>query len=245
MNRGEVTLTDLADRFKSDKGTKAGTPPHRYTYLYDLLFYQIKELPINFLEIGLAVGGPEVGGPVERAASAPSIQMWLTYFPNAHIYGFDISDFSHMRDSRFTFIRGDAGSEADLGRLAKSAVEFDVIIDDASHASFHQQLAFKMLFPQLAPGGIYIIEDLQWQSPAFEQKLPKVPKTAALFCSFFEKDEYLENQLFSIEKMQRVKESFGSFGSFGAFDGSPSPIKLIVMRKVTKQEFGRAPERIQ
>jgi hypothetical protein len=183
-----MTLSELANRFKSDKGTQAGAPPHRYTYLYDLLFWPLKEEAIGFLEIGLAAGGPEVGGSSERTVASPSAQMWLSYFPIAHVYGFDISDFSHIEDPRFTFIRGDAGSEADLRRLRDAAPAFDVIIDDASHASYHQQLAFKILFPKLAPGGLYIIEDLQWQSPAFENTLPQVPKTAA-FCTVFLREE--------------------------------------------------------
>jgi hypothetical protein len=239
INGRELTLTALANQFGSDKGTKVGAPPHRYTYLYDLIFWPVRELPINFLEVGLAIGGPEVAGPTERKVSSPSVQMWLSYFPNAHIFGFDISDFSHIKDPRFIFIRGDAGSEADLRQVANAAPKFDVIIDDASHASYHQQLTFKVLFPKLAPGGIYIIEDLQWQSPAFEDILPKVPKTSAFFQNFFETGKYIENLLLSTEEMQRAKESLSSFASFGAFDGSRSPTKLIVMRKALYEDGAR------
>jgi hypothetical protein len=236
-----MTLTELANRFKSDKGTKAGAPPHRYTYLYDLLFWETKNLPINFLEIGLAVGGPEVGGPVERKVTSPSVEMWLSYFPNAHIYGFDISDFSHVKDARFTFVRGDAGSEADLARLAETAPALDVIIDDGSHASHHQQLALKMLFPKLSPGGIYIIEDLHWQSPAFEGVLPKVTKTAEFLQDFLEGGKYTKNSLLSAEFMRQFKKTLANFGFFGAFDGSASPTKLIVMRKVAEGRDSTTP----
>jgi hypothetical protein len=226
-----MSLTELANHFKSDKGTQSGAPPHRYTYLYDQLFWPVKNKEINFLEIGLAVGGPEVGGPAERTVLSPSVQMWLTYFSKAHIFGFDISDFSHMANPRFTFIRGDVGSEIDLGRLVSAAQAFDVIIDDASHASYHQQLAFRTLFPKLGPGGLYIIEDLHWQSPAFESTLPKVPKTAQFLTSFFEKQEYIQNSLLSADYMRDLRSEVASFASFGAFDGSAGPIKLIVIRK--------------
>ncbi len=37
-----------------------------------------------------------------------------------------------------------------------------------------------MLFPCLKKNGIYIIEDLNWQSPNYEEKLPGVPKTIDL-----------------------------------------------------------------
>jgi len=139
---GTDTLTILADRYGSDKGTKRGAPPHRYTYLYDLILDKYRNAGIDLLELGLAVGGPEVGGEIDRKVDSPSIQMWLEYFPRAHVHGFDISDFSHIHHPRFTFVRGDGGSSEDLQRLAKSAAGFDVVIDDGSHASYHQQLAF-------------------------------------------------------------------------------------------------------
>ena len=41
----------------------------------------------------------------------------------------------------------------------------DVIIDDGSHASFDQQVTLRELFPLLADGGWYFIEDLDWQPP--------------------------------------------------------------------------------
>jgi hypothetical protein len=60
--------------------------------------------------------------------------------------------------------------------------EFDIILDDASHASHHQQNAFLELFPKLTSGGIYIIEDLRWQPEAYER--PGITKTAELFRGF-------------------------------------------------------------
>ncbi len=224
------TLTELADRFHSDKGTQTGGPPHRYTYLYDLLFWPYRERAINFLEIGLAVGGPEVGGSPTRTVVSPSVQMWLSYFTAAHIFGFDISNFSHQKDPRFTFVRGDLSSERDVRTLADVAPSFDIIVDDASHASYHQQLALKLLLPKLVPGGLYIIEDLQWQPAAFEQELPPVPKTASFLQKFFENGDYIDNSLLSAAEMEQIKQNVCSFSCFGPFDGSPGPTKLIIIR---------------
>jgi hypothetical protein len=148
-----MNLTEPANKYQSDKGTTYGAPPHRYTYMYDLVLYSLRPKRFNLLEMGLAIGGPELGGPIERRVMSPSVQMWLDYFPFANIYGFDISDFSHIDHPRFTFILGDSGSAADMQRLSQSAPHFDVIIDDAAHASYHQQLALKYLWPKIAPGG--------------------------------------------------------------------------------------------
>ena len=53
--------------------------------------------------------------------------------------------------------------------------KFDIIIDDGSHASHHQQVSFATLFRHLADGGLYIIEDLHFQ-PA-ELELPEITRT--------------------------------------------------------------------
>jgi hypothetical protein len=71
----------------------------------------------------------------------------------------------------------------------------DVIIDDGSHASFHQQLMFKHLFPKLRPNGTYVIENLHWQPGEFEQRLMAVPKTGEFFISFLEDGKYVTNTL--------------------------------------------------
>ena len=132
----------------------AGTG-HTYTIVYDLLFRAMRDRPIKLLEIGLAQGGPEVGGAIDRSVSdMPSVKMWREYFPHAHIYGLDISDFSKFESPWFTFFRADCGDENRLRRVAESGHAFDIIIDDGSHASYHQQLALKILFPVLKSDGI-------------------------------------------------------------------------------------------
>jgi hypothetical protein len=157
--------------------------------------------------------------------------MWLEYFPRAHIYGFDISDFSHMKYPRFTFVRGDGGSQEDLERLARSASGFDIIVDDGSHASYHQQLAFKLLFPKLCAGGTYIMEDLHWQPPIYERKQISLPKTADLMIKYFEDGECLPNGLLSGDFMREVKNSVASYAWFPAFSGGSSVAKIFVLRK--------------
>lgn len=84
-------LTDIADSYGSDKGSSK----HRYTELYQMLFMPYRKRKISFLEMGLQIGGPEQGKAKDRKTTdCPSIRMWLEYFPNASIYGLDVSDFS-------------------------------------------------------------------------------------------------------------------------------------------------------
>lgn len=154
-----ANLTDLAARFGSDKGAAK----HRYTELYHMLFHPLRQQPITFLEMGLQIGGPEHGQSADRETTdLPSVRMWLEYFPKARIHGLDVSDFGWFAQDRFTFHRCDMDDRAALAASAANLPPLDIVIDDASHASHHQQNAFLELFPRLKPGGLYIIEDLRW-----------------------------------------------------------------------------------
>lgn len=93
-------LTEIANETGTDKGTvhKDG---HAYTLVYEPLFEQLRDRPINLLEIGLSIGGPELGQPASRKVTdAPSIRMWHEYFPKARIFGIDISDLVPVLPSR-------------------------------------------------------------------------------------------------------------------------------------------------
>lgn len=179
------SLTELADRFGSDKGSTK----HRYTELYHMLFSPLRGRKITFMEMGLLIGGPEHGVDADRKTrDLPSIRMWLEYFPKAQIIGLDISDFSWFEHDRFRFLRCDMDRRENITEATETLSAPDVILDDASHASHHQQNAFLELFPKLKSGGLYIIEDLRWQPPAYEQQ--GITKTAALFQSFLHEREF-------------------------------------------------------
>jgi hypothetical protein len=181
-----MSLTTIANKYSTDKGTIN----REYPRIFMLLRYSVlanADKPINLMEIGLNIGGPELDGSADRKVSdIPSVRMWLEYFPLAHIHGVDISDFSAYQNSSFSFYRADCGDSAALQKVAAAAPKCDVIIDDGSHASYHQQLTFLHFFPLLKSGGLYIIEDLDWQPTNYEKTLPEVPKTHSLFEQFLE-----------------------------------------------------------
>ena len=165
---GARTLTDLANIYGSDKGDLwfAG---HRYTEVYEQLFAGLRRRPLTLLEIGLR------HHPFYRfrSTTSPSLRMWLDYFPQALVCGFDINEFSSMGSSRVRIFRGDQGNPADLMKMLASVGALDIVIDDGSHASYHQLVTLHALLPAVKPGGLYIIEDLCWQPEELEQSLPK------------------------------------------------------------------------
>ena len=52
---------------------------------------------------------------------------------------------------------------------SNAPISFDIIIDDGSHYSPHQQKTLGYLFPKLKAGGLFIIEDLHY-TPKKEDK---------------------------------------------------------------------------
>ena len=178
-------LTSLANYYGSDKGTKAGNA-HDYTRLYSFLFEHLRHTEFDMLEIGLLRPHADPHMRTVRgrfAGEAPSVRMWLDYFPNAHCHGIDISDFSSVSIDRFTFHQADLSDPPSIRELASRLPSLKIVIDDASHASFHQQVAFASFFPKVSPNGFYVIEDLEWQ-PEFEASLPRTVKTADVFTDF-------------------------------------------------------------
>lgn len=180
-----MILTRLANAFGTDKGTLTAAG-HGYTIVYDLLFGSLRDRVTDLCEVGLARGGPEVSdGAVKRSvADVPSIRMWHESFPAAHIVGVDISDCSAFANDWFTFVQADCGDAGQLARVGQLGRQFDLIVDDGSHAPFHQQQTFLALFPLLRPGGLFIIEDTHWQPETYARQLPAVPRTDILLERF-------------------------------------------------------------
>lgn len=170
------SLTELANRYGSDKGTTT-LCAHGYTRVYESLLGPAREQPLRLAEIGLMHGYRqyEFAGRLAEAGCA-SLRMWADYLPQATIDGFDLVDFRALAGGRVRIHQGDQGRREDLAAFAEAAGgAFDVIIDDGSHASQHQQITLATLFPRLAPGGFYLIEDLHYQ-PA-ELELPGITPT--------------------------------------------------------------------
>jgi hypothetical protein len=156
-NRKFSELDILARKYGTDKRTNDNEEAiyHGYTDVYDKLFSPKKKLCKNLLEIGVREGW--------------SHKMWYEFFPNAMIYGIDnFSDvvyesidfeIDQIENDRIKIFIGDQ-SDHEFLEISFQNIEFDIIIDDGSHRSWHQQLSFKYLFPKLKSGGYYIIEDL-------------------------------------------------------------------------------------
>lgn len=160
-------LTRIASKYLTDKGVTF-FPFNGYTRQYRDLFDPLRFKPITVLEIGLA----RKRDRNDPRVTCPSLQLWSEYFPHANILGFDIDDFSMVHLPRTKIFRGDQGKPEDLLKVVAEFPQLHIVIDDGSHASFHQQTSLRTLWKYLAPGGIYAIEDLDVQPPELERSLP-------------------------------------------------------------------------
>jgi hypothetical protein len=239
-----VDLTALADRFGTDKGSADGDR-HLYTEIYAGAFESFRLETFNLLELGL-LRSPnqfEEADPATRPVDRiPSIEMWLEYFPSVTCYGFELADFSAYQKPRFTFIRGDLSIDSDIKELASKLPSLRIVIDDASHASYHQQRAFAQLFPLVEPGGFYIIEDLHY-SPPFEDELPACRKMSDIFEEFT--DTGVLNLDFSstLESAELAAEIDHAFIHCSARGRPNWGLKLVMLQKrkrgSTERKLGR------
>ena len=165
-------LSLLAKLYGTDK-----TGAHWYTPHYMTHLRRFKNKKVKLLEIG-------VGGYENPNAGGNSLRMWKKYFPFGKIYSIDIYDKSALQEKRIKIYQG---SQVDRDFLEKTIREIgglDIIIDDGSHLNEHIIETFKILFPYLKDGGVYVIEDIQtsyWDDYGGDSKDLNNPKTAMNF----------------------------------------------------------------
>ena len=146
-----MTLTEIANRLGTDKGTQH-FEYHSYTETYQELFYPLKDEKIKMLEIGVA--DPRFPGA--------SIQMWTEFFSNIDFIGFDINqDCKKYEKENVQIFIGDQSVTEDLNQcVSQYGGDYDIIIDDGLHTHFHHIKSFEALYPHLKENGLYVIEDL-------------------------------------------------------------------------------------
>ncbi len=165
-------LNQIFDKNGSDKGHNC----HHYGRVYGFLLQRLRDKQVKILEIGVYNGA--------------SLRSWADYFRNATIVGVDIKCDFKPTSERINIEIGDSSDITFLSNLIKKHGAFDIIIDDGSHRSSDQQIAFKALWPYLNSGGVYVVEDLEvsyhpnWQHEDYIQTMEyfKAKATKASIC---------------------------------------------------------------
>lgn len=125
------TLREIFDRHGSDKGC------HGYA-----AFYETLPEPVSMLEIGVWKGA--------------SLSAWREWWPKPIIIGLDDEARGHVQVLGCATLKGDSRT----WRPNWPSGLFGLIIDDGSHKPRDQAATFRNLWPLVAPGGVYAIEDV-------------------------------------------------------------------------------------
>jgi len=144
-----MTMESYENIFLSHDGFVSNKWVH-YFFIYDKLFYEYRKgnQPLTLLEIGVNRGG--------------SLEIWKKYLPEGSmIHGVDINPkCKEINFSKNIFFH--LGNAADRNFMEKTFkdIEFNVIIDDGSHICSEVIETFKIMFPKIKNGGLYVVEDL-------------------------------------------------------------------------------------
>lgn len=148
----------MLDALGLKHGTDKASSGMGYLERYEQYLAPIRNNHVTVLEIGVYNGA--------------SLGLWSEYFSNnkTRIYGLDVMDKAQYDSKRVKTVIGSQSSRPDLRRLVKRVPHFDLIIDDGGHTMKQQQVSLGFLFWYLAPGGLYVIEDLVTSSRDYEPK---------------------------------------------------------------------------
>jgi trans-aconitate methyltransferase len=133
-------LHELGLKFGTDKAV-----PHDYLDIYDEYFSNRTSDVRTVLEFGVDKGA--------------SVRMWREYFPHAEIWGLDCVPIV-IDEPRIHIVIGNEKDQSVLSRIAPGA-RLDFVVHDSSHYINDQIPTFEAIWPRVASGGIFVIEDLE------------------------------------------------------------------------------------
>lgn len=152
------TLDQIGIEQQTDKASQFSrtyAKPHDYLRHFEKFFEPIRNEAIKFVEIGVGSG--------------ESIRTWLEYLPNALVIGIDIVHSTNEWNTpktevhgRYHFQPGDQSSSQFWSEfVSQYGSGIDVLIDDGSHMSKDVLSTHTEMWPHIASGGLYIIEDIE------------------------------------------------------------------------------------
>jgi hypothetical protein len=138
----------LRDYFEAHRQGRGIWKMRHYLEIYHRHFQKFVGREVHIAEVGVYSGG--------------SLDMWRNYFgPRSRVYGIDIEPACKAYES--DGVRIFIGDQADRGfwRGFRAAVpRLDILIDDGGHEAEQQIATLEEMLPHLAPGGVYLCEDV-------------------------------------------------------------------------------------
>lgn len=138
------SLHALGLKYGTDKAANENYS-HRFCDFYEFHLSAWRNRPIRLLEIGICKGA--------------SLRMWEEFFPNGEIVGIDsLAEPGSMlvNEGRIKSFQVDQGDALALTHLRNFGGPFDIVIDDGSHFTHHQDTSYAIF----SGAPIFIWEDL-------------------------------------------------------------------------------------
>lgn len=126
-----------------------------YFDIYQRHFSKFVGHEVHVLEVGIYSGG--------------SLTMWKEYFgKGCRVYGVDIDEacMAYKGEGVEVFI-GDQADRSFWDRLKHEVPTIDILIDDGGHLPEQQRITLEEMLPHIAPGGVYLCEDISGLSNEF------------------------------------------------------------------------------
>lgn len=147
-----TSLSPVSDKFTD----------HTYQTMYGMFLWPWRAAtkPPKILEVGL--GCDMTYGP------GASVKAWRLLLPESELWEADYNaacveqaKAKGQLEGINTLIGDQADKETLKQWVMQSGGKFDVVIDDGGHANKQIMTSFEALWPEVVPGGLYFIEDLQ------------------------------------------------------------------------------------
>tara|TARA_Y100000768_G_scaffold139296_1_gene103787 strand:+ start:230 stop:1078 length:849 start_codon:yes stop_codon:yes gene_type:complete len=225
QNLFDQDLNYLCEYFNSDKGEKFKNQyakpskqedkkiiAHGYAKIYEKYLKEHKDEYLNIIELGSFYGN----------ASAA----FYFYFKNAQIYSADINpDMYLYRSKRLKNFFTDTSSRTSIEKnILSRNIEFDLIIEDASHMLKDQIISLFILFKNLKPGGFFIIEEIDFPEKREDMRVgQEFPDLKTILNKIINKENFNSKYINENEK----KYFLENFDTIKFYTGNINEIAII------------------
>ena len=225
QNLFQKDLNYLCEYFNSDKGEKFKNQyakpskqddkkiiAHGYARIYEKYLKENKEKNLNIIELGSFYGN----------ASAA----FYFYFKNSQIYSADINpDMYLYRSKRLHNFFTDTSSRSSIEKnILKKNIQFDLIIEDASHMLKDQIISLFILFKNLKSGGFFIVEEIDFPEKREDMRVgQELPDLKTILNKIINKENFNSKYINENEKNYFLE----NFDTIKFYTGNINEIAII------------------
>ena len=218
-------LNYLCEYFNSDKGEKFKNQyakpskqddkriiAHGYAKIYEKYLKEHKEKNLNIIELGSFYG---------NASSA-----FFFYFKNSQLYSADINpDMYLYRSKRLKNFFTDTSSRVSIEKnISKRNIQFDLIIEDASHMLKDQVISLFILFKNLKSGGFFIVEEIDFPEKREDMRVgQEFPDLKTILIKIINKENFSSKYINENEKNYFLE----NFDTIKFYTGNINEIAII------------------